>query len=181
MAKLDAARIRDLFAQLGERLGRPATLCLIGSTPGIASGQPARQTADIDVWHDASDYDAGDLAQACEAVGLLFDPRGELDPDKSYLQIVRPGIVRLPDELRLETIDRFGKLTAMMPAPGALVAAKLVRGSDTDLEDVVWWVRQRRLDVEEIERYIAELPDPRDRETAVDNLSLVQLLRSDRT
>jgi len=44
-----------LFAQIGEKLAGPATLSLIGSTPGIISGQASRQIAAIDLWHTGSD------------------------------------------------------------------------------------------------------------------------------
>ncbi len=177
MAALDAQRIRSIFAGLGERLVRPTTLCLIGSAPGIASGQPARQTADIDLWHPASDYDAGDLERASRELGVLYDPRGELDPDKVYLQVVRPGIVRLPEDFAMETIGRFGKLTVVMPSPAVLVAAKLTRGTDEDIEDAVWWVGQRRMDVETVEAGIRQFPDVRDREAALENLTLVRLAK----
>lgn len=179
MPRIDAERILALFAQLGEKLARQATLCLIGSTPGIASGQPSRQTADIDVWHPASDYDAGDLARACRELGILYDPRGEIEPYMVYIQVIRPGIVRLPIGFDHETIGRFGELTIVMPPPDVLVAAKLVRGSDLDLQDVVWWIRQRRLELGEIEAAIRSLPDPRDREAASENITFVRLIKGD--
>ncbi len=179
MARIDAERILALFVQLGEKLGRPATLCLIGSTPGILSGQPSRQTAVIDVWHTGSDYDTGDLARACRELGISYDPRGEIDPDTIYIQLIRPGVVRLPIGFDHETIGRFGELTIVMPPPGVIVAAKLVRGSDLDIQDVVWWVRQRRLQLGEIEAAVQSLPDPRDREAASENIALIKLIGGD--
>jgi len=100
MAGLDAERVLRLFAELGEKLSLPATLCLIGSTPGIASGQPSRQTADIDLWQESSDYDAGDLARACEALGVALNPRGELEPDTIYIQIQESFVFRQVFQLK---------------------------------------------------------------------------------
>ena len=120
MARIDAECIRALFAELGRRLAGPTTLCLIGSTPGIASGQPGRQTADIDLCHERSLYDAGDLERACREIGVLYDPRGELEPDAIYIQLIRSGTVRLPPDFVVETIGRFGKLTVTMPRPEVL-------------------------------------------------------------
>jgi hypothetical protein len=179
MAIIDAEQLAGIFAALGDALARPASLCLIGSTPGIMSGQPGRQTADIDVWHAASDYDAGDLARACRDIGLLYDPREELEAGAVYIQVVRPGIVRLPTDFDLEVIGTFGRLRAVMPPPAILVAAKLVRGTDTDIHDVAWWVRDRDLRVQEVAAAIQNLPDSRGREAAAENLTFVRLIRGD--
>jgi hypothetical protein len=173
---IDVDVVADIFTRLGDALEQSVTLCLIGSTPGIANGQPDRQTPDIDVWYSRSDYDTGDLHRACTRSGLLFDPKGEISPDAAYIQIVRPGIVQLPAEFETETIGRFGKLTVVMPPPEVIVAAKLVRGSDVDLQDVVWWIAQRGIDDRRIEDAIENLPNPHDRESAQGNMVLVRLV-----
>ena len=179
MPIIDAEYINALFARLGEMLRKPAALCLIGSTPGIASGQPGRQTADIDLWHAKSDYDSGELARACTEAGLLYDPRGELDQDAAYMQVVRPGVVRLPGDFALEILGRFGNLTIGMPPPEILIAAKLVRGSDRDVEDAIWWVRERGLRHVDLTDAIRALPRASDREAASENLTLIELVIGD--
>jgi hypothetical protein len=46
----DRRRLMEIFEALGDTLAKPTTaICVIGSSPGIASGQPERQTPDIDV------------------------------------------------------------------------------------------------------------------------------------
>ena len=45
---------------------------------------------------------------ACQDAGLLFDPKGELDPDAVYVQIVQPGVVKLPTEFKLDPRPRAG-------------------------------------------------------------------------
>jgi len=57
-----------------------------------------------------------------------------------------------------------------MPSPELLVAAKLVRASETDIQDVTWWMRERALDVDDVTTAIGTLPNVRDRETATENL-----------
>jgi len=173
---IDATTITDIFQRLGAALQRPMLLCLIGSTPGIASGQSERQTPDVDVWLPASEFDTGDLSSACREAGILFDPKGTVEPDQIYIQVIRPGIVRLPADFAPEAIGKFGNLTVAMPPSEYLVAAKLVRGSEVDIDDVVWWVRQRSLDATGIELAIAKLPSERDRETALENMTFVQLV-----
>jgi hypothetical protein len=157
---------------LGQRLGKPATICLIGSAPGIVSGQPERQSQDIDVWRQGSDYDETELRRACQELGILFDPREELAPDAIYLQIVQPGIVKLPQPFKLEFLGRYGNLTLTMPEPALLAAAKLARGEARDVEDVAWWIKERALDLREISAAIASLPDSLQREAAIGNIVL---------
>ena len=168
--------INDLFARLGGALQKPTRLCLIGSTPAIAIGQKERQTSDIDIWFPKSGYDTGDLARACRETGVLLDPISELDSDKIYLQIIRPGIIRLPAEFEPEIIGVFGNLTVLMPPPELLAASKLVRGNEVDVQDVVWWINRRRMDAAEIMAAIRGLPREADRETAGENMLYVNLV-----
>ena len=165
------------LARLGAALQKPTTLCLIGSTPAILQGQAERQTGDIDVWHPASDFDYEDLRRACLAAGVVFDPKEDLSPSDLYLQIVRPGIIALPRRLELEVVARFDRLTLVMPSAAVIAASKLVRGDMRDVEDVVWWFRQRGLEPRDLEEAVSMLPRATDRETATENLIIVRLVR----
>ncbi|MFC3694629.1 DUF6036 family nucleotidyltransferase [Chenggangzhangella methanolivorans] len=175
---IEASTVEDLFAKIGSALQTPTTLCVIGSTPGIATGQKERQTPDIDVWFAGSSFDAAELSKVCRDIGVLYDPKGEIDPDKIYIQIIRPGIVQLPNDFETETIGRYGQLIVIMPTPDLLAAAKLVRSSPADVQDVVWWVKQRGIDLSDIELAIKKLPRPSDREAASENLVFVELTTS---
>jgi hypothetical protein len=88
---IDRDRLVRIFDRLGEKLATPATICVIGSSPAIIMGQPDRMSQGIDVWRQRSDYDETQLRRACEELGLLFDPKGEIGPKAIYLQIIRPG------------------------------------------------------------------------------------------
>jgi len=174
---INRATVDKILESIGENLKRPATLCVIGSTSSIITGQPERQTPDIDIWFPKSSFDVGDLRQACEASGLLYDPKGEVDPEDIYLQVIRPGLVSLPAEFSPELIGRYGNLTLVMPPPEVVVAAKLARAIESDLEDAVWWVRGRDLSEEQIVDAIEMIPNPRNRETARENLVMIRLTR----
>jgi hypothetical protein len=176
---LERKALEAVFEKLGKNLTQPATLCIFGSSPAILLGQPSRQTQDIDIWHPASDYDSGDLARACASAGVLYDPKSEVAPDAVYLQIVRPGVVALPPEFETEKIGRYGFLTVVMPTPVVLSTAKLVRGTENDVNDIVWWTRQRSITLRQLERMIEHLADPIDQETARDNLVFVRLITGD--
>jgi len=173
---LESKKIEEMFHKLGQKLHLSTTLCIFGSSPAILLGQPARQTQDVDVWHPSSLYDAGDLSRACSQIGVLYNPTEEIDPDVIYIQIVRPGVVALPNKFETETIGRYGNLTVVMPAPVVLSAAKLVRASKNDVSDIVWWVQQRRINMHQIEQTIAQLPNQRDQEIARENLVIVRLV-----
>src|ERR1700730_360693 len=175
---IDRARLVRIFAELGQRLASPAMICVIGSTPGMVLGQPDRQSQDIDVWEPHSQYDETQFRRACEELGLLYDPRSELDPDAIYVQIVRPGLVNLPQDFKVEVIGKYGALTVAMPEPALLSAAKLVRGDPRDIEDVAWWMKGA-LSVDEIRAAIGSLPDPSQREAANENIVLVELVAAD--
>jgi len=173
---IDRESLVRIFDALGQKLGKPTTICVIGSSPGIVLGQPERQSSDIDVWRQRSAYDETELRRACQELGLLFDPKGELDPDAIYLQVVQPGIVKLPVDFQVEILGQFGVLTVAMPAPALLSAAKLVRGDARDIEDVAWWVKERALQMDEIRVAIGSLPDLSQREAASENIVLVELI-----
>jgi hypothetical protein len=177
----DRKGLLGIFEALGHALPKQATICVIGSSPAIACGQPDRQTPDIDVWRQGSSYDETAFRRACEQVGILFDPRGEhLDPEAIYVQIIRKGIVDLPLDFDAEVVGDFGNLRVVMPAPSLLVAVKLARGTPRDVEDAAWWMRERALTTEDIRAAIGALPDPVQRQTALENVVVIELVSSDR-
>lgn len=173
---VDRQGLTQIFEDLGQKLTKPATICLIGSAPGIASGQPDRQSRDIDVWRQTSSYDETEFRKACVDLGLLYDPKDELPPQAIYVQVVRPGTVKLPENIDVEVIGQFGNLKVVMPAPALLSAAKLARGDARDVEDVAWWIKERALSLEDIRAAVSKLPDSSQREIAMENIVLVELV-----
>jgi len=141
----------------------------------MLSGQEDRQTPDIDIWFPMSRFDAGDMRQAAEQAGLLYDPRGEIGAGDLYLQILRPGVTMYPLEFETLPLGTYGNLTVSMPAPELMVATKLARATETDLEDVSWWVRNAGLSRAQIEEAIALIPQSAHREEAAANLVFIEL------
>lgn len=173
---IDRIKIESIFEQLGRALVTPTTLCIFGSSPAIFCGQQSRQTQDIDVWHTRSLYDTGDLSRACSKVGILYDPKGEIASDSIYIQIIRPGVVSLPNNFETETLAQFGKLKLIMPAPATIAAAKLVRANENDITDIIWWLQHRNIKTSQVEHAISHIPESSDRETAKENMVFVQLV-----
>ena len=112
--------------------------------------------------------------------GFCMIPKDELDAGAIYVQIVQPGIVKLPQDFKVEILGQYGNLTVAMPEPALLSAAKLVRGDPRDIEDVAWWVKERALDLDEIRAAIGSLPDAAQREAASENIFLVELVDGER-
>ncbi|MXY32948.1 MAG: hypothetical protein F4186_01710 [Boseongicola sp. SB0676_bin_33] len=175
---IDRDRLQDILSAIGRALRNPARLTLIGSAASILSGQDGRHTPGIDVWRPASDFDAEDFRNACEKAGILHDPKGPIGDEDEYIQIVRPGIVSLPNGFRTTEIDRYGHLVVERPPVELIVASKLSRGSETDLEDAAWWVANTGLSLRAVEKAISELPRKTDRETADENLVFLKLSHS---
>ena len=70
---------------------------------------------------------------------------------------------------------RFGHLVVARPPTELIVASKLSRGSETDLEDAAWRVANAGLSLQAVAKAIRELPRNADRETADENLVFLKL------
>lgn len=81
-----------------------------------------RTSGDLDVWKPASDFDRRELQLAAERVGLLFDPKQILEPDRPYVQLAEPGVSQLGD-FQPVFIERMGRLQLFRPPIENLVAA----------------------------------------------------------
>ena len=123
-----------------------------------------------------SRLDESALEQACRGAGVLFDPKAEVDEHDIYLQIINPGVVSFPKEFEPEILAQFGNLTLVMPPPSLIAAAKLQRGSRSDIDDIVWWLKERAIGLDEIDSAIASLPKKASRDMAIENMLLVRLI-----
>lgn len=148
--------------------GQPVRLCLIGSVACVFGGMAARTTRDLDVWKPASDYDLAELKQAVEAAGLSFDPKSTLDPDKPYVQLVERGPTQV-GQFEPVFMERLGRLHLYRPPVGHLIASKLVRGDDADIEDVVFLISKYQPARAEILAVIESFSEP-GRTQALENL-----------
>ncbi|MCW3783022.1 DUF6036 family nucleotidyltransferase [Defluviimonas salinarum] len=177
---IDREKLHEVLAAIGRALEHPARITIVGSGAGMLSGQDDRQTPDIDVWYPTSDFDISDLRNACLEAGLLFDPKGHVEADQMYLQIMRPGITMLPKQFETEVYGRFGNLTVTLPPPELIIATKLARASVSDLEDTSWWVANSDVTLERIAAAIGKIPQAENRETATENLVLVEIAMASR-
>lgn len=180
---LDGEALKALLRRIDANLRSPGTVCLIGSGATILLGQTTRQTNDIDLWAAASRVVLDELRVAVEAAGLGFDPKGEF-PRLPYLQIIHPGVVRVPgwNPAKREWLGeperevwKGNNLTVTVPPPHILVASKMIRGDDRDFEDCLWLMAAHGVEAKEVLKAIRTLPrEPRIR--ATENLDILDMM-----
>jgi hypothetical protein len=170
-SSLDRAEWLEKLMAIDESLVRQeasARLMIIGSAIGILAGQPDRTSVDLDVWKPKSRYQLRALRKAAEEAGLLFDPKSTLEPDTPYLQLVEPGVAEIGTFEEPEILEQFQALTLERPPIANLVAAKLIRAEEKDLQDIAFLIQKYRPSDEEINDAIRSLPKAA-REQAAEN------------
>lgn len=138
--------------------GVSARLMIVGSAVGILAGQPERTSIDLDVWKPKSRYQLQALKRAVEEAGLLFDPKSTLEPDTPYVQFVEPGLAEIGTFEKPEVLEQFQALTLERPPIANLIAAKLIRAEEKDLQDIAFLMQKYRPSQENIENAINSMP-----------------------
>lgn len=146
------------LSEIGTKLKLTTVLTVIGSVPNIMNGQTGRTSIDLDVWRKSSKFDAQDLRRAVEASGLLFNPTEELEPNTPYVQIVDQGIVQVGKFNKLEKLLTQGKLTIACPPVENLIASKLVRSDERDLEDIAYLLGRFKPSTGKVKEIVSSFP-----------------------
>ncbi len=168
-----------LMERIAEALpaGGPAVrLCLVGSAACLLEAMPGRASRDLDVWQPGSDFDRLELKRAVEAAGLLFDPRESLEPDRPYVQIITPSQTQAGDFTPV-LWARTGRLHIYLPPWPNLIASKLARGDERDVEDVLFLAGKHHVSAEAVKACADTLPEPA-RQQVLENLVYLQILKS---
>ena len=134
--RLSDADIRSFLARLGERCEHPSVLYLLGGSALILLGS-LRPTVDLD-------YVGSDLsAQTDEWQNVIHQVGDEMRIEVEALPIQE--FIPLPQdaERRHIKIGQFGKLSVYVFDPYSIALSKIERGFESDLEDVVFLIRQK--------------------------------------
>lgn len=175
---LDREAWLGLLEKIAEALpsaGSPLRLCLVGSAACLLEAMPGRASRDLDVWQPESDFDRLELKRAVEAAGLLFDPRETLLPERPYVQIITPG----PSQTgRFAPVlwARMGRLHLYLPPWPNLIASKLARGDERDVEDVLFLAGKHGVKPEAVQDCASTMPEPA-RQQVLENLVYLQILK----
>jgi len=165
--------LEDLSIALGT-IGPPVKLCLIGSAACVLGNMPDRTSRDLDIWKPSSDYETPQLRSAAEKAGIAFNPTGFLEPTKPYLQIVEPGIVQVGD-FEPVLMEKMGRLEVYRPPIENIIASKLVRASEKDIEDIQYLVTAHRPEIDLVKEIMESFPK-KSRESALENLVYLDII-----
>jgi hypothetical protein len=168
--------ILERMAESLPQVGEPVRLCLVGSAACLLEAMPGRASRDLDVWQPASDFDRLELKRAVEAAGLLFDPRDVLEPERPYVQIITPEPSQTGTFIPV-LWARMGRLHVYLPPWPNLIASKLARGDERDVEDVLFLAGRHRVTVESVAACADNMPEPA-RQQVLENLIYLRILKS---
>lgn len=146
MAAITVSQIIALLTEIGQRHRQPATLLLLGGSALRLLGSP-RPTLDIDyVGHDLH-KDA--LQLVLEQVAQEMALEVEAVPIDEF--------VPLPSDAqqRLLPIGAYGALNVYILDPYTIALSKIDRGFDTDIEDIIFLVRQGFITLTQLETVVS--------------------------
>jgi len=163
---------------LAANLRNPARLCVIGSFPCIMAGQSGRGSIDLDTLRKASSFSVADMKQACEKSGIEFDPSGFLESGRPYIQLIDEGIVQTGDFHTTSIVFKDGNLQIERPPIENLIASKLIRSSEKDLEDIAFLIKHFQPDCALVGKIVRSFPKPQF-DSASENLVYLKMLGKD--
>ena len=152
MDNLAAAEIQDFLKHLSERYTKPATLFLLGGGALCMLGSP-RRTVDIDYTTDRGDVEADNLIQVISALSDEMKIELEIVPVEEFVPLPQDA------QNRHIHIGQFGYLNVYVYDPYTIALSKLARGFEADLQDVLFLLSQKHIELGELARYVeAALP-----------------------
>lgn len=158
--KSDAAGLnREQWIEKLDAIGKKtkAKLCLIGSAACIFSGMRGRTSIDLDVWNPKSRFDYQEFRAAVEEAGLLLNPTDEI-VEQPYIQIIEPGICQTGKFDETVKIMDTGGVEISRPPVENLIASKLLRCEQRDLEDIAHLSTTHNPERAGVEKAIRSMP-----------------------
>lgn len=151
-------RFLELLANALGPDGPPVQLCLIGSAVCLLGNMPQRSSRDLYIWKPTSSYDTLELKSAVEKAGLLFNPKEFIEPDEPYIQIVEPGIVQTGNFTPV-LMEKMGRLELYRPPIENIIASKLTRAAEKDIQDILYLLKAYQPNIAEIKSIIHSFPE----------------------
>jgi hypothetical protein len=142
---MESDLIRAFLINLGKRHLHSENLYLLGGSALCLLGSP-RPTLDIDYIGD--DLKKDELQLAIEEIGREMGLVVEPVPISRFIPIPEG------ESKRSLFIDRFGNIDVYIFDPYTIALSKIDRGFDTDLDDVVFLIKNGHVEINELERVI---------------------------
>lgn len=152
MVEIGNPEIQDFLQRLGARYPGIGSLYLLGGSALCLLGS-TRRTLDIDYTLEAPEGEVEQLQAIIEALAMELKLDLEAVPIREFIPL--PGGV----DTRHQRVDQFGGLTVYIYDPYSIALSKVARGFETDLEDLLFMLRQNLIELETLANYIgAALP-----------------------
>jgi len=142
MEHLTLNKIKDFLTKLGQRYPTSATLFLLGGSALSLLGSP-RLTLDLD--YVGNDLQLNDFQQTMQQVANEMHVEVEAVPIAQFVPLP------IGVDNRKLWVGQFGNLTVYIFDPYTIALSKIDRGFDTDIEDVVFLIRQQFITFEQLE------------------------------
>lgn len=147
MTEIAVNQIIALLTEVGQRHQQPATLLLLGGSALRLLGSP-RPTLDIDyVGHDLR-KDA--LQQVIDQVAQEMGLKVEAVPIDEFVPLPADA------QQRQLSIGVYGAMNVYILDPYTIALSKIDRGFDTDIEDIIFLLRQGLITLEQLEIVVSD-------------------------
>lgn len=147
MKSLESEQILDFLDKLGKRVPDTTALYLLGGSALCLLGSP-RPTLDIDYVGDDLKKDGFQI--------LMEEIAQEIGLDVEAVPIDRFIPALIGSRERNQYYRTFGNVAVYIFDPYSIALSKVDRGFDTDIEDVVFLLRQGYINIEALEIFIRE-------------------------
>lgn len=144
---MDKDILQDFLTRLGNRYPQQANLYLLGGSALILLGS-LRDTLDIDYVGDDTRKD--DFQIVIDEVAAELNLETEAVPIDRFIPLPKGS------EQRKIHIGLFGKINAYVIDPYSIALSKIDRGFETDLEDVLFLMRNNQVDLIKLEQILMD-------------------------
>ena len=140
---MDNAELQNILQNLGSRVPPSSKLILVGGSALTLLGSP-RLTVDIDFWGD--DVHPSKLHRSIMQIAKEMHVHVEPVPLERFIPLPEGS------EGRQVRIGQYGNLDIYAADPYSIALSKLDRGFETDIDDIVFLIRQNFITLAELER-----------------------------
>jgi hypothetical protein len=152
MGNLARDEIRTFLQKLGERYSHLATLYSLGGSALCFLGNP-RRTVDIDYTIPSTFDQASELNKVINILADEMHLELEIVPIEEFIPLPKGN------DKRHKLIEQFGNLKVYVYDPYSIALSKLSRGFETDLQDILFLLRQNIINLDDLKHYVeAALP-----------------------
>ena len=143
---LTTADIRNFLYHLGQRYSHPVKLFLLGGSALSFLGSP-RRTMDIDCDVDIT---TEEFENTVETVANELHVEVEIISFDEFIPLPANN------EARHRYLENFGFIEVFIFDPYSIALSKVARGFDTDIQDVLFLLRQRIIDIDTLSEFVEE-------------------------